>query len=520
MNTPSIRRKLLAALLITSTSVLLLAGAVLVYYEYSDYRRTTAHDLQALAQTIAANSAGALAFDDEKVAAEILSGLRYVPDVRGARLYDRHGEIYVTWSPPGEAPLFPHSPGPCGVRLQDGRLIAVQPVMQAEGRIGTLLIVESLQGTYQRVLAFAMVVVVVVAGAGGVAFLLASFFRRRIAQPILRLADTARRVSENKDFSLRAPPTTPDELGQLTGAFNGMLSEIQDQQRRLLDELAARAKAEADLRDSERKLERTVLERTAQLREANDNLQNFSHTAAHDLRAPLRSIRNFASMLLEDCGGTLNSQAADYFQRIIAAAQKMDGLLTDLLEYSRISQAELRPEPVSVQAAVADALAALQSEIESKQARVQVARELPVVLGHRATLVLLIQNLVANALKFVPAETRPSIRIYSEPTSSSGLEEASVGSPGEPRSEARFIRVVVQDNGIGIAISDQPKLFNAFQRLQSATQYPGTGLGLAMVKKGAERMGGQVGFKSVLGQGSCFWIVLPAADSADGDRAH
>lgn len=253
------------------------------------------------------------------------------------------------------------------------------------------------------------------------------------------------------------------------------------------------------------------------MREANENLQNFSYMAAHDLRSPLRSIGSYSMALAEDYGPALNTAGRSYLDKVISSVQKMERLLNDLLEYSRISQAELQLEPVALQRAVNDALSLLQADIQAKERSVSVGDGLPIILGHPATVVLLIQNLVSNALKFTPPGIQPQIQISADetpavaaaPEASDGLPTAGAAQPNRT-SAGVFIRLRVQDNGIGIADDDVKKLFSAFQRLHRAEIFPGTGLGLAIVRKGAERMGGRVGVVSQPGRGSCFWIDLPA----------
>ncbi|MGH7972754.1 MAG: ATP-binding protein [Limisphaerales bacterium] len=631
MRTLSIRRKLLTALLVTSTSVLLLAGISLLSYEVSSYRRSTERSLSTLAQAIAADSAGALFYGDEKTTREILSGLRAEPDIVAAALYEKSGKLHVSWSPgPGDARVPAH-PGPDGLHFEHDQLIAVQPVMQNGQRVGTLFVRQNLQGMFHRVQTYIGVLLFILAGATAIAVALSRFYEQRLTRPILALAGTARRVSEHKDFSLRAPRTAPDELGRLTDAFNEMLSEIQEQQRRLLGELAARQKAETELRESEerfrtmadnivqlawtadklgwptwfnqrwyeytgasaaqmegrgwegfihpdhlervrgtvqislersevwedtfpirnkdgvyrwflsraipmrdghgvvvrwfgtntdideqkreeQRLEQAVAERTAQLREANENLQTFSYTAAHDLRSPLRSIRSFSAVIMEDFAAQLDPEARSYLERVVRSADQMEHLLNDLLEYSRITQGPLLLENTSLQTAVHDALSFLHADVQAKKAVVTVAEPLPSVKGHQATVVLLVQNLVGNALKFTSAGVQPKIHIRAEPASTEAFPESqehTAPGPRNPETEPNMVRLIVQDNGIGVEPKDLPRLFTAFQRLHGGKAYPGTGLGLAIVRKGAERMGGRVGVESQPGQGSCFWIELP-----------
>ncbi|HWH70765.1 MAG TPA: ATP-binding protein, partial [Candidatus Sulfotelmatobacter sp.] len=272
-----------------------------------------------------------------------------------------------------------------------------------------------------------------------------------------------------------------DEAGRVTKWF-GTCTDI-----------TAVVEAREALARSHHELERLVQERTAQLVEANANLQSFAHSAAHDLRSPLRGISSFTSIALQEYGPRLDEMGRSLLQRVVESAELMGRLLNDLLEYSKLTQAELPLARVSLEEALREVLALLEQDIQAKQARLEVAPGLPAVIGHPATVVMLICNLAANALKFMPPGSQPQVRIWAEP------------------SGADAVRLNVQDNGIGIARADLGRMFGAFQRLNSKQAYPGTGLGLAIVRKGAERMGGRVGVESELGKGSRFWVELKAA---------
>ena len=331
-----------------------------------------------------------------------------------------------------------------------------------------------------------------------------------------------------------APPAEKEEV--LLKAYNLSLVRKLDhkvqqveqsshQLRALLEEkereLVARRKAEEALRQAgddlaraNADLERKVEKRTAQLVEANANLQTFTYTAAHDLRSPLRTIKNFSRLAMEDGAEKLGPEGRDLLERVVDAADHMQRLLDDLLEYSKMSQAELRLEPMSLGQAVTDALAMLDQDIRGKNAVVTVKEPLPDVIGHLATVALLINNFVSNALKFTPIKMQPQIRIWAEArnlergSNSGSMQESDPDGSPDSKRHASAVRLWVEDNGIGIASEHVERIFGAFERLHSKHEYPGTGLGLAIVRKGAERMGGRVGVESEPGKGSRFWVEL------------
>ncbi len=246
------------------------------------------------------------------------------------------------------------------------------------------------------------------------------------------------------------------------------------------------------VRDAHVRLEDQVRERTAELEERNDELEAFGYSISHDLRAPLRAMQGFSQALLEDCGDRLDAMGREYAERIVAGARRMDELIRDLLAYSRVSRAELKLVRVPLTPVAHSALAELSGALRARSASVHVDEPLPAVMGHPATLSQVLTNLLGNGLKFVPPERTPELRVHAE--RHNGL-----------------VRVWVEDNGIGIAPEHQARIFRVFERLHSNDDYPGTGIGLAIVRKAVERMGGQVGVESSLGHGSRFWVELQPA---------
>lgn len=247
-------------------------------------------------------------------------------------------------------------------------------------------------------------------------------------------------------------------------------------------EVKERKRAEDQVRELNQHLETRVKERTAEL-------EAFSYTIAHDLRAPLRAIHRFSDILREDYGERLDVEGRDYLVRLAQGAARMDRLIEDLLEYSRISRADIHLHPVQLAALLRDAQIHLAADLEDKKARLHVDEPLPIVLGDRMLLLQALTNLISNSLKFVSKGTVPDVRVSAE-----------------RREDA--VRIVVRDNGLGIAPEHHQRVFQIFERLNSVEDYPGTGVGLAIVKMAVHRMGGRLGIESESGRGSSFWIEL------------
>ena len=224
-------------------------------------------------------------------------------------------------------------------------------------------------------------------------------------------------------------------------------------------------------------LEQRVTERTAELDDSNRELDAFAYSVAHDLRAPLRAMHGFADAVLEDHGPDLGDEGRDYLNRIIKSAKSMDTLIQDLLAYSRIGRTKLELEKVSLAELVQETLVELHQEIAASSAQVETAVPPLTVLAHRVTLKQVLLNLVSNALKFVAPGKTPQIRIWV------------VARQG-------MVEICIRDKGIGIAPEHRERIFNVFERLHGAEAYPGTGIGLSIVKKGLARMHGEVSVES------------------------
>jgi PAS domain S-box-containing protein len=245
-----------------------------------------------------------------------------------------------------------------------------------------------------------------------------------------------------------------------------------------------------DLHHYTSELEERVAQRTTQLQEINRELEAFTYSVSHDLRAPLRAIQGFSMALVEDYGTVLDELGKSYLDRLNTAAQSLDRLIQDLLSYSRLSRTELHFKPVNLEQALDSTLENFRAEIEAKQATIIVERPLPLIYSNATIIRQILSNLIGNALKFIPADTQPQVRIW-----------------GETRGNS--LRLWIEDNGIGIEPQHQDRIFTLFERLHGSETYDGTGIGLALVSKGIERLGGRVGVESQPDRGSRFWLEFP-----------
>jgi PAS domain S-box-containing protein len=246
-------------------------------------------------------------------------------------------------------------------------------------------------------------------------------------------------------------------------------------------------------RQAHAELERLVAERTARLRETVGELEHFSYTITHDLRAPLRAMEAFGQILREEYASQLDDKGKDFLRRIVDSARRMDRLITDALSYSKVVRTEMELEAVDPNGLLRG-MVETYPEFQPPRVRIQLVGSIPSVRGNPAALTQVFSNLLGNAVKFVERGKQPEVRIGGE-------------------RQGAHVRIWFEDNGIGIEPNQQERIFIMFQRLSS--EYEGTGIGLALVRKMVERMRGKVGVESQPGKGSRFWVLLPAADETD-----
>jgi signal transduction histidine kinase len=276
------------------------------------------------------------------------------------------------------------------------------------------------------------------------------------------------------------------------GDERGLAELLHERASKIGTEILCRSEALGSINEQLKQANEELAMRTGELHDTLQTMQTFTYSIAHDLRAPLRALMGFSSMVLEDYAPQLDVQGKDYLERINSAARQMDRLVSDLLAYGQLTHVEVTAVPISLDHAVTKVLQDLGTEIRARRAEVEVQRPLPTVTGNVVLLNQVLTNLIDNALKFVPADKTPRIVIHMK------------------KNENR-VRLCITDNGIGIGPDHHARIFDLFARLHKPTEYSGTGIGLALVKKAMERMMGKVGVESTPGEGSCFWLEFRGA---------
>jgi signal transduction histidine kinase/CheY-like chemotaxis protein len=513
LNTLPIRRKLTVSILLVSNLASLLACAVFGAYDWVTYRQAMVRDLTTLGGVMANNSTAAITFQDADTAQEVLRGLRVHPHIVAAALYGREGHLFAAYVRGGAPVATPPVARYEGTRFEPGRLVSFLPVELDAKRIGTIYLESDLRALQARLRLYASIVLLVLMSSLLMTLMLSAVFQHAISQPILELAQAARRISQDRDYALRVAKSSKDEVGQLTDSFNEMLSGIgaRDSALRhanaaLQGEIGERCKAEAELRQLNETLEQRVSDRTAVAEQASRAKSDFLASMSHELRTPLNSVIGFANLLLKNKGGNLRSEDLAFIERIHANGRHLLGLINQILDLSKIEagRVELQVAPLDLGRMLDALVAGFEGQLHGRDVRLVTAvpRGMASLDADAEKLRQVLINLIGNAIKFTEQGT-VTVRVRIDAIT------------------RQATRIDVIDTGIGIARDKQELIFEAFRQADSSTgrQFGGTGLGLTISQTLCRLMGYRIEVESEEGRGSRFSIVLAPTAALSGEPA-
>jgi signal transduction histidine kinase/ActR/RegA family two-component response regulator len=516
----SINGKLTLVITLASSTTLLLATAGYVSYQVGSFRSAAVRDTETLAQIAGDNGAAALAFGDARAAEQILSSLKAKSNIVSAAFYTRTGEVLARFRRDAAARAYTWpAPRPEGPRFERGHLVVVRPVILDGESIGIVCLDSDLREVVVLVRRYLVMVGLVCGLAVVFAWVLSHWLRRLVSRPILLLADAARAVSQDKNFTLRVPGKGNDELGRLTAAFNEMLAEIEtrdaalrgahDEMEKRVDERTAELRREVGDRQQ---AEEALRESEAQLRQAQkiEAIGRLAGGVAHDFNNILTAINGYAQLMIArlDPRDPLRKNA----EEIQKAGARAAGLTRQLLAFSR--KQVLAPKVLDLNAVVANLEPMLRRLIgEDVEFRFRPEADLGRVHADPGQVEQVIMNLVVNARDAMEAGGTISIE-----TASVGVD-ASYAQQHLPMTPGPYVMVEVSDTGCGMDELTRSRIFEPF----FTTKERGTGLGLSTVYGIVKQSGGYVWVYSEPGEGTTFKVYLPrverAADVLDGPAA-
>ncbi len=521
-----IRAKLILIIVLTIAIAMLLASTIIIAYDYYAYRTQKTGEISAQVEILAASVTASLEFNDPKAAQEYLTPLDANPEITGAAVYTAEGSLLASYFRPGTQPP-PPSAQPQAQQLEGGELVIFWPARLRQQQVGTVYLRAKIEPLMTRIVRYGGIVLLVMIISLLITLPVAIRLHYAIANPVfarslieasldpLITINPEGKITDINEASVKITGISRDKLigtdfsnyftepekaraGYQQVFANGFVTDypltIQHRDGKLTDVLynASVYKDErgkvlgvfAAARDVT--IQKNI---TNELQAANRELEAFSYSVSHDLRAPLRSIDGFSQALLEDYSDKLDEQAMGYLNRVRNATQRMGHLIDDMLNLSRVTRVEMRRETVDLSALANDVLAELQKSEPERQVDCRIDPAL-VTEGDAQLLRVILVNLLGNAWKYTAKQPQPCIEFYAI------------------RNAHKSTEFIVKDNGAGFDMTYASKLFGAFQRLHLASEFPGTGVGLATVQRIVHRHGGKIRGEGTPNQGAIFSFTL------------
>ena len=475
----SIARSLTIMNMLVSGVALVLACASFFAYDQYSFRRNLAHTLSAQAQIVGSNSVSALTFNDPQSAANTLGALKSSPSIAVAAIIAPNGNIFAKFARDPNEDIFDVPALPEGKQeeywFRNNHLILVRQIVFHNQVLGRVYIRADLQELDDRLYRYAAIALAVLVVSLIAAFLVSTEYRKSLAQPIVELAEVARTVSRERDYSVRvAPSREGGEVALLVGAFNDMLAQIQER--------------DTALQKAHDELEQRVEERTRDLVSSVRELEAFSYSVSHDLRGPLEIMSGFSYMLQKNYGAQLDTNGRESIDAIRTAVRRMSELIDDLLKLSRVSTGAMERQSVDL-STIAQGVAAelLRAQPERKVDFMIAPGEK--TMGDPRLLQIVVENLLRNSWKYTSRHAQARIEF------------------GQKEEDGQVI-YFVRDDGAGFDPELAGRLFKPFQRLHSSTQFPGSGVGLATVQRIIQRHRGEVWAEGAIEKGATFYFTL------------
>lgn len=469
----------------TLLSVFILSS-VFIAQRYQSFKTQITDEFSAIAQIIADRSNAAILFEDEQALGETLSSLALHPQVMLACTYNSDNILLAEYSKLSdkEPAICPPQPVIVQDHFNEDYFQISEPINFNSEIAGYIYIQASTSKLVKEVLtttvsALSLSTIIIL-----LAFSFAKYIQRFISNPLIELQRATDSVSLERETTLKLTKHNDDEIGSLVDSFNRMNETITSQNQIIIK--------------NTENLEQEVNERTKELALANKELEAFSYSVSHDLKAPLRTIEGFSLALEEDYGHLLDETAMHYLSRVRAGSVKMSQLISNLLQLSRVTRLELNKQTINLGSLAHKILNNLQEEDNQRDVQIHIQEDLHTT-GDPVLIEILLDNLIENAWKYSQKEALSIIEIGSH-------------------SHLGNTIFYIKDNGAGFNMKYANQLFKPFNRLHSAEEFDGTGIGLATVSRIIERHHGKIWVNSEQDTGTVFYFTLfpKSSNSAEG----
>jgi signal transduction histidine kinase len=474
----SIRNKLILIQGVTALIAILTCCTIFVINDVNIYKQSAYINKRTIAEIIGQNSASSLLFQDKDAATTVLSNLKSNESVLNAVILDKSGNVFARYARNPEAYDFPSEESMYSEQTFNGNKYLVrQPIIQNKELVGTVLIRSELTDVIKIIFTYLKAAGLVLVIGLVVALVISFFLQQAISNRLFALVSKTEEVSKSGNYSIRADSTGKDEITTLARGFNGMMEQIQEMEK--------------TLKDINLSLESRVKQRTSELETANKEMESFSYSVSHDMRAPLRTINGYSKIIEKKYGHALDDDGKEVLQTITDEATRMGKLIDDLLAFSRLGRQDVQKTRVNMNELAAQALKeVLRSEEDASKAAISIDN-LPDAWADPNLIMQVLVNLLSNAVKYSGRKEEPLVH---------------VGYYKENKINIYFVK----DNGAGFDMQYYNKLFGVFQRLHNQEEFKGTGIGLAIVQKIIVRHGGKIWAESAIDKGTTFYFSLPS----------